>query len=593
MLLSGIFFTASAQKIVVGDIESPIVKIQGDLRDIMYADHSSNTSFKARRYADPEDAVVSYKDRIKNMPDYLHDFINKYVEAGNAVLAGGSNWLSNPSLGTVDEYGRCYYLIKEIKGTTKFNFTVGASTSEIREAAKNALEDIKEGEVDVMNSFGPYAFLSVNFDHPEFFWIGNGYDIDVISKYSISYYPDDDFGDMDYTIEIRFNLISDGFDIRCSGIDTYNFRNTTNLANGVKKFNNYKQTILTECKKHGTRYDRLITAHDWLTQHNRYNTYFPYYTQTQIGDTPWSAYSAMEGNNGQQAPVCEGYTRAFKVLCDAMDIPCIMMSGKTNYQGSNEEHTWNYVQMENGKWYAVDVTWDDPRIDGNSDVVSGSESHKWFLLGSSTDVGEGVTFIETHPEQWLEKYPSQGSYPWDLKPGPELSPIAWTPAIVLGKCAKPTISYAAGKLKFSCETEGVKFISAINNNDIKTYDTEEVDLSVTYTISVYATKDDYENSELATATLCWIEYKPATEGITDEDAVMEMKAMPVLVQSQGGTITIQGAADGTPIDIYDASGKKHGTAVSEKANATIGTSLRPGSVAIVKIGEKSIKVVVK
>ena len=158
------------------------------------------------------------------------------------------------------------------------------------------------------------------------------------------------------------------------------------------------------------------------------------------------------------------------------------------------------------------------------------------------------------------------------------------------KCATPTISYASGKLKFHCETEDVNYTYEIKDSDIKIGYDKEVDLTVTYNITVYATKDGYQDSEAATATLCWIDDEPQTEGTIDGDAIAEVKAMPILIQSQGGTITIQGAAEGTPITIYDISGKLYGSTLAEKDRTTIVTSLRPGSVAIVKIGEKTIKV---
>ena len=56
--------------------------------------------------------------------------------------------------------------------------------------------------------------------------------------------------------------------------------------------------------------------------------------------------------------VCEGFARAFKLLCDAVGIPCIIISGTaTNSDGITENHSWNIVRR-NGKNYHVDVTWD-------------------------------------------------------------------------------------------------------------------------------------------------------------------------------------------------------------------------------------------
>ena len=164
------------------------------------------------------------------------------------------------------------------------------------------------------------------------------------------------------------------------------------------------------------------------------------------------------------------------------------------------------------------------------------------------------------------------------------------------KCATPTISYAYGKLTFDSDTEDVVFHSTITDTDITSYLSKDVELGVTYTITVYATKDDYEDSDVATATLCWIDVEPATEGIVNNDdatEVTEVKALPVLIQAQGGTVTIQGAAEGTPIAIYSVDGKEYGSTTSEKDRTTIPASLQPGTVAIVKIGEKSVKVAIK
>lgn len=70
------------------------------------------------------------------------------------------------------------------------------------------------------------------------------------------------------------------------------------------------------------------------------------------------------------------------------------------------------------------------------------------------------------------------------------------------KCATPTIGYKNGKLTFNCATEGAVCQSIITDTDISSYSVNEVQLGVTYNISVYATKAGYENSETVTATLC-------------------------------------------------------------------------------------------
>ena len=66
------------------------------------------------------------------------------------------------------------------------------------------------------------------------------------------------------------------------------------------------------------------------------------------------------------------------------------------------------------------------------------------------------------------------------------------------KCATPEINYVDGKVSFSCETEGVEYISDVTVADAKKYYDSEFTLSQTYKITVYAIKTGYENSDVAT-----------------------------------------------------------------------------------------------
>ena len=69
------------------------------------------------------------------------------------------------------------------------------------------------------------------------------------------------------------------------------------------------------------------------------------------------------------------------------------------------------------------------------------------------------------------------------------------------KCATPTISFANGELEFSCETEGVEFVSEVTVGDAKKSYGSKVSLTCTYVVSVYATKAGYEDSDVATTEI--------------------------------------------------------------------------------------------
>jgi len=114
---------------------------------------------------------------------------------------------------------------------------------------------------------------------------------------------------------------------------------------------------------------------------------------------------------------------------------------------------------------------------------------------------------------------------------------------------------------------------------------------VTYTINVYATKTGCDNSDIATAKLCWIDVEPKMEGITN--GVANVPAKAVLIQTNGGSINVQGCDDGEQVNVYSINGGQVGSAISQNGVAIIDTSLQSGSVAIVKIGDRSVKLIVK
>lgn len=92
--------------------------------------------------------------------------------------------------------------------------------------------------------------------------------------------------------------------------------------------------------------------------------------------------------------VCEGYARTFQYVCSLYGIDVICVSGDgDNGSGKPEGHMWNYVRMNDGKWYCMDVTWDDPLT---RDGDSGKVFYDYFLVGTETRNSDGKTFTESH-----------------------------------------------------------------------------------------------------------------------------------------------------------------------------------------------------
>ena len=128
----------------------------------------------------------------------------------------------------------------------------------------------------------------------------------------------------------------------------------------------------------GSRYNQIKYVHDWIVDHAEYNK--------GSEDTDDSIYGILV----KKKAVCEGYANTFKYLMDELNIPCVIVYGNaTNSTGETEAHAWNYVQLENGNWYAIDVTWDDPIIYGGGSLTDESK-YKYFLVGSDSLEGNHV-----------------------------------------------------------------------------------------------------------------------------------------------------------------------------------------------------------
>lgn len=131
----------------------------------------------------------------------------------------------------------------------------------------------------------------------------------------------------------------------------------------------------------------------WITEHNQYNT-TP--DLTTISNEPHECLAALKGQVGTEGPVCDGYSRAFKVLCDKLDIPCVLETGwaKARANSTAGFHMWSLVQIGE-TWYGTDITWDDPTVSGFVGAKSGRENENYLLVGADTVIN-GLAFRQSH-----------------------------------------------------------------------------------------------------------------------------------------------------------------------------------------------------
>ena len=111
--------------------------------------------------------------------------------------------------------------------------------------------------------------------------------------------------------------------------------------------------------------------------------------------------------------VCDGFSQVVKVLCDRIGVPCIIIG--------NHMHAWNLVQMEDGKWYKLDITNASPLgWDGNLPNSLEDYFQEVFLNNSAFGVAEhyrdpyminvdGIHFVTEFPTQPAGQYRYTGS----------------------------------------------------------------------------------------------------------------------------------------------------------------------------------------
>lgn len=186
-------------------------------------------------------------------------------------------------------------------------------------------------------------------DHPEIFWVG-GFQVGI----SFGYLPKDD-GTMDVMISaltIAINLNTAAYNSWDEVFSTYHEMLAAVEAFPVRGF---------------TRYEKLKSIHDGIAKQVIYDPNLGAAGENPTDHEPTSVFLEPF------TTVCEGYAEAFQLLCQREGIPCVTVVGTANGGG----HAWNYVQMEDGVWYAVDLTWDDQ--DKTGDIL-----YDYFLVGSQT-----------------------------------------------------------------------------------------------------------------------------------------------------------------------------------------------------------------
>lgn len=142
----------------------------------------------------------------------------------------------------------------------------------------------------------------------------------------------------------------------------------------VREFNQRVDIILSETLRHGmTDLEKMLALHDYLVLNCAYNWNVGNGGSASSDSLVYTAYGAIIDGDA----VCQGYAEAYQLLLQRVGIDV----GVVSCNAMN--HAWNWVELD-GKYYHVDVTWDDPLYTPDGSYTKsdypGQCTHKYFLV---------------------------------------------------------------------------------------------------------------------------------------------------------------------------------------------------------------------
>lgn len=186
-------------------------------------------------------------------------------------------------------------------------------------------------------------YANVINDNPDLFYVSSS----VSYSYTTTNYI--------YEINPRYSMTSD------------------EIADAKIIFNNGVDKALSVVDNSMNDVQKALVMHDYICD---IATYPVLNTAADDKDIYHSAYGLFFDGN----VVCAGYALAYSYLMNELGIECKYVTSDPM------KHAWNAVKI-NGKWYNVDITWDDMSLYNNSMNIRGGMFHSCFLKSNASFAG--------------------------------------------------------------------------------------------------------------------------------------------------------------------------------------------------------------
>lgn len=131
-----------------------------------------------------------------------------------------------------------------------------------------------------------------------------------------------------------------------------------------KEINNIINNVTNE--KMSLR-DKILALHDYIINNTKYDI-----DRANSTDNSSQYDSArILGVLDDHYAICSGYADIMAVMLEKLDVP--------NYKISSDTHVWNALYLD-GKWWHLDLTWDDPISPSGKDILD----HSYFIIDNDT-----------------------------------------------------------------------------------------------------------------------------------------------------------------------------------------------------------------
>ena len=233
----------------------------------------------------------------------------------------------------------------------------------------NYVDDYTESGIknrnDLINSI--YYAINSGTDYIERY-IDSDYTNYINDINTLTAYNGDEFKKVISTLNNFVHPYNSSNNVKISYGGDYKIGITINRAytqDEINEINNKVDKILSENVNNNMPPKEKIRAiHDYIINHTEYDK-LKYENKNDDTYKSNTAYGVLIEGYG----TCNGYADAMEIFLDKMNI--------INYKISNEEHIWNLVYLD-GKWYHLDLTWDDPISDININRDT------YFLISTKT-----------------------------------------------------------------------------------------------------------------------------------------------------------------------------------------------------------------